>query len=140
LPDDDCCVIHPPEALRAAKRKTSIVKPEIQNQKSFPADAARYAENSSPPDFYGNPTPLTHMMRLDAFSRQFCDEIGFRIVRTTSRGDWQFIELLPTLRGELPVVGCLLLQIGIVRPQPAPGSAARSLAAEPDIAFRNDAG
>lgn len=79
-------------------------------------------------------------MRLDEFSRQIGDEIGFRIVRTADHGDWQFIELLPIFRGELAVVGCLLLQTGIVRRQPDPGSAARSLAAEPDITFRNDAG
>jgi hypothetical protein len=61
LPDDDCCAIHPPEALRAAKRKTGIFMPEIQNPKSHPACTARYAENSSPPNFYGNGTPLTAM-------------------------------------------------------------------------------
>ena len=59
LPDNDCCAIHPPEALRAANRKSGIVMPEIQNPKSTPACPARYQDNSSPPDFYGNPTPLT---------------------------------------------------------------------------------
>ena len=33
LPDDDCCAIRPPEALRAARRKTSMFMLEIQNQK-----------------------------------------------------------------------------------------------------------
>jgi len=31
-PDDDCCAIDPPKALRAAKRKTGINLPERQNQ------------------------------------------------------------------------------------------------------------
>jgi hypothetical protein len=30
LPDDDCCAIDPPKALRAAKRKTGIDMPERQ--------------------------------------------------------------------------------------------------------------
>ena len=30
LPDDNCYAIHPPKALRAAKRKTGISMPEIQ--------------------------------------------------------------------------------------------------------------
>jgi len=63
LPDNDCCAIHPPEALRAANRKSGIVMPEIQNPKSTPACPARYQDNSSPPDFYGNPTPLTWIPR-----------------------------------------------------------------------------
>jgi hypothetical protein len=31
LPDDDCCAIDPPNALRAARRKTGIDIPERQN-------------------------------------------------------------------------------------------------------------
>ena len=34
LPDDNCRAIHPPEALRAAQRKTGIFMPQIQKQKS----------------------------------------------------------------------------------------------------------
>ena len=33
LPDNDCCAIRPPEALRAARPKTSMFMLEIQNQK-----------------------------------------------------------------------------------------------------------
>ena len=52
LPDNDCFAIRPPEALRAANRKTGIFMPEIQNPRLSQACAARYAEHSSTPDFY----------------------------------------------------------------------------------------
>jgi hypothetical protein len=38
LPDNNCCAIHPPEALRAANRKTGIFMPENQNR--YPADTS----------------------------------------------------------------------------------------------------
>lgn len=54
LPDNDCCAIRPPEALRAAKRKTGIFMPEIQKPKPHPACAVRNPENPLPPGSCGN--------------------------------------------------------------------------------------
>jgi len=54
LPDNDCCAIRPPEALRAANRKTSIDTPERQKQ-----TYAHISVRLWTPDFYGSWTPLT---------------------------------------------------------------------------------
>jgi hypothetical protein len=39
LPDNDCCAIRPPEALRAAKRKTGIFMPQDQKPTPLPVRA-----------------------------------------------------------------------------------------------------
>ena len=44
LPDDNGYAIHPPEALRAANRKTGIVMPEIQNQNHPANSSTLYAD------------------------------------------------------------------------------------------------
>ena len=58
-----CFAIHPPKALRAPNRKTSINMPEIQKQNHTRLALACHLQKASTPGTCGNATPLTFRLR-----------------------------------------------------------------------------